>query len=91
MTQQFSQMNVSQGQQPPPPAKAPVLNQLYPTDLSNQPFNVAELDYPPPPAILPPNVSISSQLGFIALTCPLDKCDSLAVRKLPSQIRPIYS
>ena len=61
MTQQFGQMNVNQ-QPPPQPQqqqmKAPVLNQLYPTDLSNQPFNVAELDYPPPPAILPPNVSL---------------------------------
>ena len=33
------------------------LNQLYPTDLMNQPFNVSELDLPPPPCILPPNVS----------------------------------
>lgn len=61
VTQQFGQMNMNQP--PPQPqqqqAKAPQLNQLYPTDLSNQPFNVAELDYPPPPAILPPNVSIS--------------------------------
>lgn len=60
--QQFAQMDISQ--KPPVAAaapqqaqRAPVLNQLYPTDLSNQPFNVAELDYPPPPAILPPNVS----------------------------------
>lgn len=43
--------------QPPPGAARPaVLNQLYPTDLTNQPFNVAELDLPPPPIILPPNV-----------------------------------
>jgi protein transport protein SEC24 len=34
------------------------LNQLYPTDLLNQPFNVAELELPPPPIILPPNVSM---------------------------------
>ena len=60
MTQQFAQMDMSQ--KPPVAAapqqsqRAPVLNQLYPTDLSNQPFNVAELDLPPPPAILPPNV-----------------------------------
>jgi protein transport protein SEC24 len=63
MTQQFNQMNVSApqpAQQSQAPAKAPVLNQLYPTDLSNQPFNVAELDYPPPPAILPANVSFIS-------------------------------
>ncbi|KAI1319583.1 hypothetical protein F5Y16DRAFT_390768 [Xylariaceae sp. FL0255] len=35
------------------------LNQLYPTDLLNQPFNVSELDLPPPPIILPPNASIT--------------------------------
>jgi len=61
MTQQFSQMDMSQkpmAQQPQAQqGRAPVLNQLYPTDLQNQPLNVAELDYPPPPAILPPNVS----------------------------------
>ena len=76
VTQQFNQMNVSQTahqpqQQPQAPqAKAPVLNQLYPTDLSNQPFNVAELDYPPPPAVLPPNVSICDLLtGASDLFC----------------------
>lgn len=42
-----------------------VLNQLYPTDLLNQPFNVAELDLPPPPIILPPNVR--SQVSFDGL------------------------
>ena len=59
MTQQFSQMDMSHK----PVAAAPAstsrplaLNQLYPTDLLNTPFNVAELDYPPPPAILPQNV-----------------------------------
>lgn len=68
MTQQFGQMDMSQ--KPPIAAapqqqqRAPVLNQLYPTDLSNQPFNVAELDYPPPPAILPPNVSFSGFLFY---------------------------
>ena len=37
------------------------LNQLHPTDLLNQPFNVTELDIPPPPIILPPNVSNQRQ------------------------------
>lgn len=58
MTQQFSQMDM--GQKPAPAASTArplALNQLYPTDLLNTPFNVAELDYPPPPAILPQNVS----------------------------------
>ena len=49
----------AQGVQPAPVAARPVaLNQLYPTDLINQPFNVSELDLPPPPIILPPNVSL---------------------------------
>ena len=34
------------------------MNQLYPTDIMNSPLNVSELELPPPPIILPPNVSI---------------------------------
>ncbi|KAI9697113.1 MAG: COPII subunit [Bogoriella megaspora] len=57
MTQQFGQMGLG-GQQQQPASGAPMrLNQLYPTDLQSQPFNVAELDLPPPPIILPPNSS----------------------------------
>lgn len=61
VTQQFGQLGVSGPHQvpPQPPQQAPrvvPLNQLYPTDLLTQPFNVAELDYPPPPIILPPSV-----------------------------------
>ena len=41
-----------------PGTRPAVLNQLYPTDLLNQPFNVAELDLPPPPIVLPANVSL---------------------------------
>ena len=66
VTQQFGQMDMSQKAQVPQqpqqqaqqPGRPPALNQLYPTDLQNQPLNVAELDYPPPPAILAPNVSL---------------------------------
>jgi protein transport protein SEC24 len=48
----------AQPAQPAPGQARPIaLNQLYPTDLLNQPFNVSELDLPPPPIILPPNVS----------------------------------
>jgi protein transport protein SEC24 len=67
MTQQFGQMDMSQkpGGAAPPAQNAPVLNQLYPTDLLNQPFNVAELDYPPPPAILPPNVREPPCIGHV--------------------------
>lgn len=65
MTQQFGAMGMSephhvlppQQQQPAAAAQRPVqLNTLYPTDLISQPFNVAELDYPPPPILLPPGV-----------------------------------
>lgn len=59
MTQQFGQMGITDPQhvqQPPQAPRAVPLNQLYPTDLLSQPFNVSELDYPPPPIILPPNV-----------------------------------
>ena len=64
VTQQFGQMGIggpqAPTQMPQPAAQAPrtlPLNTLYPTDLLAQPFNVAELDYPPPPIVLPPNVS----------------------------------
>ncbi|KAH8645657.1 COPII component protein [Xylariales sp. PMI_506] len=54
---------MNMGGQPAPQAAAPqarvALNQLYPTDLLNQPFNVSELDLPPPPCILPPNSSVT--------------------------------
>lgn len=66
MTQQFGAMGVTDPHlmppQPPQAAVAPQaprpvpLNHLYPTDLLTQPFNVAELDYPPPPIVLPPGV-----------------------------------
>lgn len=65
MTQQFGAMGMSEPHhvlppQPQQPAAMPQrqvqLNQLYPTDLISQPFNVAELEYPPPPIILPQGV-----------------------------------
>lgn len=40
------------------------MNQLYPTDLLNQPLNVSELDLPPPPIVLPPNVSNRKSLSL---------------------------
>lgn len=42
-----------------PNAQKVVLNQLFPTDLLNQPLNVSELELPPPPIILPPNAAVT--------------------------------
>jgi protein transport protein SEC24 len=61
VTNQFSQLGVGGQSQPAPQLgmhKQQALNQLYPTDLITHPFNVSELDLPPPPIILPPNVNI---------------------------------
>jgi protein transport protein SEC24 len=57
----------SAAQQPSQQQPRLALNQLYPTDLLNQPFNVSELDLPPPPCILPPNVCapVLSSVMFI--------------------------
>lgn len=64
VTQQFGQMGFNQqqpGQQPQAaPQVAQRLNPLQPVDISpsGQPFHVSDLDLPPPPLILPPNVRI---------------------------------
>ncbi|KAI9850629.1 MAG: COPII subunit [Thelocarpon superellum] len=63
LTQQFGQMAIG-GPQPMAPQQlqaqpALPLNQLYPTDLLTQPFNVSELELPPPPIVLPPNSSVT--------------------------------
>ncbi|SPO01334.1 probable COPII coated vesicle component SEC24 [Cephalotrichum gorgonifer] len=61
LTAGMAQMQVGTGQQPMGQAPHHVaLNQLHPTDLLNQPFNVSELDYPPPAIILPPGTSATS-------------------------------
>lgn len=62
VTQQFSQMGMGGGQPTQQPQQVPQpaqrLNPLIPTDISmqGQPFHVSDLDLPPPPIILPPNV-----------------------------------
>lgn len=43
-------------QMPQQPNRPSMLNTLYPTDLLSNAFNVAELDLPPPPIVLPSNV-----------------------------------
>ncbi|KAJ5217399.1 Protein transport protein sec24 [Penicillium chermesinum] len=61
MTQQFGGMGMAEPHHMPPPQQQAAvqqrnvqLNQLYPTDLISQPFNVAELDYPPRQSSCPP-------------------------------------
>lgn len=58
ITAGMAQMQMGPGAQQAMPhaQQAVALNQLYPVDLLNQPFNPAELEFPPPPIILPPNV-----------------------------------
>ncbi|KAL2009785.1 hypothetical protein VTN00DRAFT_5592 [Thermoascus crustaceus] len=85
MTQQFSQMGMAdpqQVQQPQGPRAIP-LNQLYPTDLLTQPFNAAELDYPPPPIILPPNTSVYPS--------PYANCPSKYVRSTLNAVPTTHS
>ena len=55
--QQFQQMSI--GGQPQSQAQQMRLNPLQPVDIGpqGQPFHVTDLDQPPPPIILPPNVS----------------------------------
>lgn len=55
-------------QQAPAQAARAAMNQLYPIDLLNQPFNATELDLPPPPINLPPNVSIILRFVFATRT-----------------------
>lgn len=83
-------------QQMPPQAQPRVgpLNQLYPTDLLNQPFNVSELDLPPPPIILPPNVGSppgSRALAVQALTRKIVQLYSFPGGELPAQVYPIHA
>ncbi|CAI6093253.1 unnamed protein product [Clonostachys chloroleuca] len=62
LTQGMGNMQIGAGQpQQQPQGQAPraAMNQLYPTDLINQPFNATELDLPPPPINLPPNSSVT--------------------------------
>ncbi|KID78455.1 Protein transport protein SEC24 [Metarhizium brunneum] len=54
--QQYQQPGQAFTQQP---ARVGPLNQLYPSDLMNNPFSVSELDLPPPPIVLPANSSVT--------------------------------
>lgn len=87
LTQNMSGLSMGGPQQPVPAqqqqAQQPprlALNQLYPTDLLNQPFNVSELDLPPPPCILPPNVRVQYPLffgSFLKLIPFQDQCNTV--------------
>ncbi|KAL8406921.1 hypothetical protein RB596_005418 [Gaeumannomyces avenae] len=88
LTQGMAGMQLGPGQQQPqmPPAqqaRSGPLNQLYPTDLLNQPFNVSELDFPPPPVILPPNSSVT--------TSPLANCSPKYVRSTLNAVPTTHS
>ena len=106
ITSGVSNMQLGSGAQPaqqaPPQARAGPLNQLYPTDLLNQPFNVSELDLPPPPIILPPNVSVlpsavlvskravaPSHFALADTLPPLVKRHFVAGRQLLPQVRAL--
>lgn len=62
ITQGVAGMNMGAqqpGNMPMAQPRPATLNQLYPSDLLSQPFNVAEVDLPPPPINLPPNSSVT--------------------------------
>jgi len=97
VTQQFSQMGMGgaqsqPAQQPQQPATQMRLNPLQPVDISmqGQPFHVAELDQPPPPIILPPNVRPSFLIRYVNV---LTRCTVLShaftACQLPSEVCPI--
>jgi protein transport protein SEC24 len=91
VTQQFAQMGM--GGQPPQqpqssvPQAAQRLNPLIPTDISmqGQPFHVSDLDQPPPPIILPPNVCILRDLpSRVTANDRIELRHSLTSLKLPA-------
>lgn len=57
MQQPMQPMQPMQHMPPQMPPQQTQLNQLVTTDLMSAPFNVYELDQPPAPINLPPNVS----------------------------------
>ena len=79
--------------QPPPQQQAqnrPHLNQLYPTDMLNQPFQVSELDLDPPPMVLPPNVRRLIPVSGCRLT-RLDERYCFTSCELPTEICSFYA
>lgn len=71
MTQQFGNMGMGGQPAPQPQQQQGVqmrLNPLQPVDISpqGQPFHVSDLDQPPPPIILPPNVGLKKALYHVS-------------------------
>lgn len=66
VTQQFGQMNMQQQPQPQGSTAPVPLTRLQTTDLISQPFHVSEIDMPPPPIVLPPNVRPRSSFSGIS-------------------------
>jgi protein transport protein SEC24 len=92
VTQQFGQMGMG-GQPSQQPQTAPQaaqrLNPLIPTDISmqGQPFHVSDLDQPPPPIILPPNVRTSlRRVDETKLTVETELGHTFTPRELPAQV-----
>ena len=72
LTQQFGQIQLGpQPVQVTPQMQQPAtqMNQLIATDLVLQPFNVLELDLPPPQITLPPNVRMRPDIVHSADSC----------------------
>jgi protein transport protein SEC24 len=85
--QQQQQQHVpQQAQQQAAPQQTAQLNQLYPSDLISQPFNVNELDLPPPPINLPPNVAIQKKIEEYRLLTFLDIMYAQSVCELRPEI-----
>jgi protein transport protein SEC24 len=95
VTQQFGQMGMGgqPSQQPQTvPQAAQRLNPLIPTDISmqGQPFHVSDLDQPPPPIILPPNVRTAPRFqDGTKLIIEIELGHSFSSCELPTQICPI--
>ena len=90
ITQGMGNMAIAgqQQHQTPQMQGRPPMNQLYPTDLLNQPVNVAELDREPPPIILPPNVSRVAHIFDLDILMETVQCHPLSTCKLLSKICP---
>lgn len=92
ITQGMGQMGMGGSQQPIAAQARPgapsqiALNQLYPTDLINQPFNVAELDLPPPLIVLPANVSLNICFVGCYANLRIVECYPFSTCQLPTKI-----